>query len=196
MTVGAAGNVSARLGEGMLITATGIRADTTTPDSLVTCNFDGTWQGPLRPSSEWEMHAAIYQVATEAMVIVHAHSDFATALACRGEGLPAFHYALAEFGGDVRCAPYETFGTPALARAAAAAIDGRTACFLANHGMICYGTDIDVALLTAVRLEALARQYLIAATGGTVRLLTDAEMAAARVRYRSYGRQPEVTTAA
>ena len=51
--------------------------------------------------------------------------------------LPPFHYMVANFGGDdVRCAPYVTFGTPELARLAVAALTGRTACLLANHGMI------------------------------------------------------------
>jgi L-fuculose-phosphate aldolase len=155
--------------------------------------FDGRHAGPLAPSSEWEMHAAIYLADPAAMVIVHTHSDHATALACLNLPLPAFHYGVAEFGGeDVRCAPYATFGTPALARLAAEAIAGRTACLLANHGMICHASDADAALLAALRLETLARQYLIARAAGMPRLLTRADIAAARERYRSYGRQPNV----
>jgi L-fuculose-phosphate aldolase len=190
MNVGSSGNVSARTSNGMLITPTGVRGDTVRPDGLVAMALDGTWQGPLAPSSEWEMHAAIYAAAPDAMVIVHTHSDHATALSCLNLPLPAFHYAVAEFGGeDVRCAPYTTFGTPDLARLAAAAIEGRTACLLANHGMICHGRDAGAALLNAIRLEALARQYLLARAAGTPRLLSRIEMTAALERYRSYGKQ-------
>jgi L-fuculose-phosphate aldolase len=96
-----------------------------------------------------------------------------------------------EFGGDeVRCAPYVTFGTPELARLAAAAIEGRTACLLGNHGMICHGPTAAAALGTAVKLETLCRQYLLARAAGTPRLLTADELAAARERYQSYGQQP------
>ncbi len=190
LNVGNSGNVSARFGRGMLITPTGIHDDTVTPDGLVEMALDGVHGGPVKPSSEWQMHAAIYAGAPEAMVIVHTHSDHATALACLNLPLPAFHYAVAAFGGeDVRIAPYVTFGTPALADLAARAIAGRTACLLANHGMICHGPDAPGALLAALRLETLARQYLIARAAGTPRLLTRAEMQAARERYRSYGQQ-------
>ncbi len=190
LNVGSSGNVSARTDAGMLITPTGIAGGTVTPEALVEIGLDG--RGAPGASSEWQMHAEIYRAAPAAMVIVHAHADHATALACLNLPLPAFHYDVVGFGGDdVRVAPYATFGTPDLAHAAAAAIAGRTACLLANHGMICHGRDADGALLTALRLEALARQYLIARAAGTPRLLDAAEVAAARERYRSYGKRME-----
>ncbi len=68
-----------------------------------------------------------------------------------------------QFGGsNVRCAPYVTFGTPALAAHAVKALKGRTACLLANHGMILYARDTDQALTRAVLLESLCRQFLLA----------------------------------
>jgi L-fuculose-phosphate aldolase len=191
MNAGTAGNVSARTPKGMVITPTGITGAEVSPKALVAMTLDGRIEGRLRPSSEWEMHAAIYRAAPQARAIVHTHSDHATALACLNLPLPAFHYAVANFGGDdVRIAPYVTFGTPELAQAAAAAIEGRTACLLANHGMICHGADAEAALRTAILLETLARQYLIARAAGTPRLLTQDEMAAAQARYRTYGQQP------
>jgi L-fuculose-phosphate aldolase len=175
----------------MLITPTGARVDGIRPEQVVAMDFAGAFTGAWAPSSEWAMHAAIYQQEPAARVIVHAHSDAATALACLGERLPPFHYMLAEFGGDdVRCAPYVTFGTAELAALAAAAIAGRTACLLANHGMICHGRDIGAALTTAIRLETLARQYLLARSVGTPRLLDEQEMGQARARYATYGQQP------
>jgi len=193
LNVGSSGNVSARTADGMLITPTGVRGDTVRPEAVVAVRLAAPPEVPLRASSEWEMHAAVYAAAPEAQVIVHTHSDHATALACLNLPLPAFHYGVAEFGGeDVRCAPYATFGTAALARLAAAAIAGRTACLLANHGMICHGRDAESALLCALRLETLCRQYLLARAAGTPRLLSRTEMDAARERYRSYGRPPGV----
>jgi L-fuculose-phosphate aldolase len=191
LNAASAGNVSARQESGMLITPTGARVDTISAQQIVHMTFDGRHQGPLLPSSEWAMHAAIYQHHDTAQVIIHAHSDAATALGCLGEGLPPFHYMLAEFGGDdVRCAPYATFGSTELAHLAATAIAGRTACLLANHGMICHGRDVMAALTTATRLETLARQYLLARSVGAPRLLSPPEMLAARARYATYGQQP------
>ncbi len=185
---GSSGNVSRRQGAGMVITPTGATGRTISDAGLVAMDFDGRVTGAGRPSSEWSMHAAIYRADPAAAAVVHTHSDACTALACLGDGLPPFHYMVLGFGGaDVRCAPYQTFGTPELAAAAVAALDGRTACLLANHGMICHGRDVWAALSAALRLETLARQYLLARGAGQVRLLTADEVAAARERYRTYG---------
>jgi L-fuculose-phosphate aldolase len=87
----------------------------------------------------------------------------------------------------VRCAPYVTFGTSALAELAVSAMQDRTACLLANHGMIVTGTSRTQVLGHTILLEQLCRQYLLARSAGTPRLLTLDEMAAARERFRSYG---------
>jgi len=188
MNTGSSGNVSARTPDGMLITPSGCSANTLREAALVPMSLDGTVQGDATPSSEWSMHAAIYQAFPAAAWQVHTHADACTALACLYEGLPAFHYMVTRFGGhDVRCAPYVTFGTPDLARVAVAAMQGRTACLLANHGMIVHGRDADDALAGAVLLETLCRQYLLARTAGVVQLLTTEEMRAAQERFKTYG---------
>jgi len=79
----------------------------------------------------------------------------------------------------VRCAPYALFGTAELSALALAALRDRTACLLANHGMIATGPTLDAALAAAVELEALAKQFILSvAIGGPV-LLTGEEIAAA-----------------
>jgi L-fuculose-phosphate aldolase len=186
LIVGSSGNVSGRTPEGMVITPSG--GDPETVTDLVHVSLDGVVLDGVRPSSEWAMHAAVYRECPAAGFVVHAHADACTALACLGTGLPAFHYMVLRFGGDdVRCAPYVTFGTPALAEHAAAAIRGRSACLLGNHGMIVCGATAAEALSAAVLLETLCRQYLLALSAGTPRLLTEPEMADARERFKTYG---------
>jgi len=188
LNVGSAGNVSARIGRGMVITPSGSSAETVTDAALVAMTLDGDAGGDAAPSSEWSMHAGIYRSCPEALCIVHTHADACTALACLHEGLPPFHYMVLQFGGaDVRCAPYATFGTPDLAALAVTAIAGRSACLLANHGMIVHGQTMEQALGRAVALETLCRQYLMARSAGVPRLLTDAEIGAARERFKTYG---------
>ncbi len=188
LIAGSSGNVSHRVAEGMIITPSGCSAETLQPDSLVPMTLQGDVQGRIVPSSEWAMHAAIYLAYPAAQCIVHSHADASTALACLKEALPPFHYMIANFGGDdVRCAPYATFGTPELAKCAVEALQGRTACLLANHGMIVHAATADQALTNAIVLETLCRQYLLARSAGTVRLLTAEEMRAAHQRYRTYG---------
>jgi len=186
LNFGAAGNVSCRSEQGMLITPTGARADSLTPDKIVRCALDGRVDGAGRPSSEWEMHAEIYRAYPAAQAVVHTHSDACVALSALRRTLPPFHYMIAAFGGsDVRCAGYDTFGTAGLAHAAVAALDGRKACLLANHGMICHGASLEAAVGLAERLEVLSRQYLLALNVGTPVLLTDDEMAEVHARYRA-----------
>ncbi len=186
---GSAGNVSQRTPNGMMITPSGCSAEAITPDMIVDIALDGALDGAGTPSSEWPMHAAIYRACPHAQAIVHTHSEACTALACLNQPLPAFHYMITAFGGDdVRCAPYVTFGTPELARIAVAALVGRTACLLANHGMIALAGSLDRAMSDAIVLESLCRQYLLARAAGTPRLLTPAELDAARERFRGYFR--------
>lgn len=182
---GSSGNVSLRMAGGMLISPTGTTPERIGPDDVVSMGLDAP---APRASSEWALHAAIYQDQPCVGAIVHTHADACTALACLNQGLPAFHYMLAGFGGDdVRCAPYATFGTPALAQATVTAIRGRTACLLANHGMVAAGPDLVSAVATAETLERLCRQYLLARSAGVPHLLSASEMQAARERYRNYG---------
>ena len=190
LIAGSSGNVSQRTRKGMIITPSGCSAETLAPDGVVAMTLAGDVKGSVAPSSEWAMHAAIYLAYPAAQSIVHTHSDACTALACLNEGLPPFHYMVANFGGDdVRCAPYVTFGTPELARLAVAALAGRTACLLANHGMIVHATTADRALTAAVVLETLCRQYLLARSAGTPRQLSAEEMRAAHQRYQTYGQR-------
>jgi len=194
LIAGSSGNVSHRTPSGMVITPSGCSAETLEPDAVVPMTLAGEAVGARAPSSEWAMHAAIYLAYPTAQCIVHTHADACTALACLDEGLPPFHYMVANFGGDdVRCAPYVTFGTPELARLAVEALAGRRACLLANHGMIVHAPTADRALTDAIVLETLCRQYLLARSAGTVRLLTADEMRAAHERYQTYG-QPERST--
>lgn len=189
LTAGTAGNFSARWGDGMLITPTGIPPARMQPDQIVPVTLDGAWQGRWRPSSEWEIHARIYR-DTAAGAVVHAHPDHCTALSCLRRPLPAFHYMIAAFGGDdVPCADYAPFGTSALARAVAAALQGRSACLMANHGMVTLGRDLDDALARAEKLELLARHYMLALSVGAPVLLTPPEMDEVRARYAGYGQQ-------
>ena len=184
MIAGSGGNVSMRSAEGMLISPTGATAVTITDDAVVASPLDSPAPGA---SSEWALHGTLYRTRPDLHAIVHTHADACTALACLDEPLPAFHYGVLAFGGaDVRCAPYTTFGTPELAALAAAAMEGRTACLLANHGMIAAGATMEAAMEAAFDLERLCRQYLLARAAGTPRLLTPDQTAAAMERFKTY----------
>ncbi len=197
---GKAGNVSVRTDTGYLITPTGVHYDKLTPDDIVAMAIDhspdGTFEDAILPSSEWRFHRDIYAARTDINAIVHTHSVHATTLAVLGKNIPAFHYMVAAAGGaDIRCAPYATFGTQALSDFALAALQGRQACLLAQHGVIACGTNLDQALNLAVEVEALATMYLEALkTGLPIPVLDAAEMAVVLAKFRTYGQQTPATT--
>src|SRR5271166_4726330 len=78
------GNVSARLGDLMVIRPSGISYDDLTPESMVVCDLDGEPLGGLSPSSDTATHAYIYRHMPEVGGVVHTHSTYATAWAARG----------------------------------------------------------------------------------------------------------------
>ena len=93
------------------------------------------------------------------------------------------------FGGmDVPCVDYHPFGSEALGDAAGKALTDRTACLLANHGMLARGATLLAAFEAALKLEALARQYLLASSVGTPTLLTAEEWVTVQQQYRTYGK--------
>ena len=198
INVNKSGNVSARCTRGAVagcvITPSGVPYARLSPADLVFLPLrddgasDEHAQGPHAPSSEWRFHHDIYWARPEFGAIVHTHSPHATALACLGEGIPAFHYMVAAAGGaDIRCAPYATFGTQALSDHALAALDGRKACLLAHHGVIACGADLEAALALAIEVENLARTYGEVRKLGAPRLLDAAEMERVIEKFRDYG---------
>src|SRR5450830_995138 len=187
---GTSGNLSARYGEGMLITPSGMGAEGLTEDDIVFMHMDGTARGRWQPSSEWLFHRDIFVQRPEFGAIIHTHCIAATALACLRKDIPPFHYMIALVGGDsIRCANYATFGTRALSDNALIALQGRKACLLANHGMIAAGTDLAEAYKIAVEVETLSELYLRALQAGQPVLLTADEFQAAPNRFAGYGKR-------
>jgi L-fuculose-phosphate aldolase len=89
----------------------------------------------------------------------------------------------------VRVAPYTRFGSAGLAAAAVAALQGRHAAILQNHGAVCYGATLAAAYDQALLLEWLARVYRLARAHGEPRILSQAELdeVAAEALRRRYG---------
>jgi L-fuculose-phosphate aldolase len=191
LTHGTSGNISLRRdARQFFVSPTGMRYDVLEADDIPLVDLDGRWFGRRVPSSEWRFHRDIFKSRDDVGAIVHTHSTNATALACTGRGIPAFHYMVAVAGGtDIRCAPYYTFGTQALSDAAVAALQGRKACLLANHGVIAVGADLPAALALAGEVENLAAQYCAALALGDVRILDESDMRPVLDKFRTYGNQ-------
>lgn len=192
---GTSGNISARHGEVMLMTPSGVPYEELEPEDLATMTLTGepgAWEGRLRPSSEWRFHVDIMRARPEVGAIVHTHSLYATTLAIARKEIPACHYMIAAAGGpSIRCATYATFGTQELSEKALEALEDRTCCLLANHGMIATGPELKRAMWLAVELETIAKQYYLSLCIGGPVILPDAEIARVQERFKSYGPRPK-----
>ena len=188
---GTSGNVSVRWKDGLLITPSGVPFEQLKPDGIVYMGLDGQFAKDKIPSSEWRFHLDIYRHREDVGAVVHTHSMYATAIAIKGLEIPAVHYMIAAAGGpNIRCAPYATYGTQALSDNALKALEDRTACLLANHGVIATGPNLYKALWLAKEVETLAQQYCLSLQLGGPQLLSDAEIARVAERFKTYGARP------
>jgi L-fuculose-phosphate aldolase len=189
LSPGRSGNVSRRFRDGMLITPSGQTYASIMPADIVFVRDDGeVAPGQRTPSTEWRFHLASYRTRADIGGVVHTHSPYATALACAGKSIPAFHYMVAVAGGnDVPLVPYATFGTKELARLVAKGLRNRDACLMANHGQIAVGDTCGKALELAAEVEILAEQYFKVLCIGDPVLLDDAEMQRVLAQFQGYG---------
>ena len=121
--------------------------------------LDGTvLEGESRPSSEWRMHAVLYQSRPDIGAVFHTHSPYATAFAVTHQDIPAVLIEAHLFlGGEIRCAPYATPGTREVGEYACSVLEGRGGCTLANHGVLAVGASLEQAYLRAEYIEELAK---------------------------------------
>jgi L-fuculose-phosphate aldolase len=188
LAVGAAGNMSVRVGDLIAITPSGVAYSDLIPADVCVVTLTGEEvAAPERPSTELPMHLAVY-ASTRATAVVHTHSAEVIALSATHDELPAVHYAIADLGGAVRVARYSRFGSVGLAAAAVEALTDRSAAILQNHGAICYGRTLTEAYERALLLEWLAKVFRLACSYGQPRILTQAELdevsgEARRIRY-------------
>ena len=191
---GTSGNISVRFGDRMLISPSATPYDQLKPEMIASIELGGemtnAWEGPLRPSVEWRFHWLLMKSRPDLTAIVHAHPPYCTTLAILREPIPACHYMIAAFGGtDVRCSGYHTFGTIELAELAVEAMRDRTACLLANHGMIAGGASLEQAMWRATELETIARQYCLSRQLGDPVILSDDQIGQTLQAFQGYGVQ-------
>jgi L-fuculose-phosphate aldolase len=177
LVLGTAGNVSARDGDRVAITPTGAVLGELTADAVTVVDRAGAVvEGELAPTSELALHLGVYD-RYDAGAVVHTHAPMATALACVVDEVPCVHYQMLLLGGTIPVAPYRTFGSPELAQVTVAALEGKTAALMANHGAINYAGDMGAAVENALLLEWACTMYWRAAAIGTPKGMTEEQRA-------------------
>ena len=179
LITGSAGNVSARTPSGMLITPSSVPPSSVEPENLCEIDLATGLVSDGTPSSEWLLHLGVYRTGG-AGAVVHTHSLAATAVSLIADELPAVHYYIDRLGGPVPVVPYATYGSEELADSVGAALRGRRAVIMANHGAVTTGATLAAAVERARLLEWLAELYLKACAVATPRVLTSDDLDAVR----------------
>ncbi len=181
---GTSGNLSLFDGETMVITPTSVAYESITADDMVVMKPDGTvLEGKYNPSSEWRMHAAVYEEKPEVRAIIHTHSPYATAFAVNHMNIPTILIEMVPFlGGDVPLAEFAVPGTKEVGLEAVKVLAERTGCLLANHGVLTVGDTLAKAHIRAVYVEDAAKICSIAMGHGDIVTISEEHISAMRGR--------------
>lgn len=159
---GTAGNISARRADGnVVITPSSVDYRDMQLDDLVLVDADGSVLQAAEgrsPSSEMQLHLACYRAFDDIGSVIHSHPVWATMFAIAHESIPACIDEFAVYcGGDVRCTEYAASGTPEVGSNAVAALEGRGAALIANHGLVAVGPQPDKVLHITALVERTAQ---------------------------------------
>jgi len=170
------GNISARLGDRVLVTPTGLSKGFLKPADIVVVSTAGDrLEGAAEPTSELPMHLAVYRARADVRAVVHAHPPKATGFAVAG--VPLAQCVLPEVVltlGQVPLAGYATPSTEEVARSIGEFIPNHNAILLSNHGALTLGRDLMQAYYRMETVEHFAEITLAAkALGGPSPLSSD-----------------------
>ncbi len=175
---GTSGNISLRLPDGnILITPSGVNKGRMDREDLIIIDSEGNLiEGRGKPSSEYKMHTACYDLRPDVGAVVHCHPPYCTAMASCGVSLedPVLPEGILVLG-PVPLVEYSTPSTREVSDNLIPFLKDRNVFLLANHGALCLGADLNQALHRMETLEFTARVVTIARTLGRERNLTPAQ---------------------
>ena len=195
MLPGSWGNISVRVDEETFaVTPSGHGYDNLMPQDIVIVDATGnTLDGTLIPSSELPLHLAIYKAQPDAEAVVHTHSIYASACAAARRDIPPLIEDMVQImGGPVHCAEYALPGTDELAQNVINAMGGKRAALMANHGVACWGTTLDEAMMVAGIVEKAAQLYCITHSIGGAVLLPQSDIDAMHGFYEAHYRKRQL----
>ena len=159
------GNVSVRVGDVFLLTPSQQDKDQLTPDMILEMEMDGNVlyaREGLKPSCEYRMHAALYNMRPDIRAVVHNHSAYATAYAMAGQPIASdAHLELNLLFGQIPVAPYGMLGTERIYAGMEPLMKDYHVVLLENHGLLAVGRDLVTAYSRAEAAEKMAKTLLL-----------------------------------
>ncbi|RUV17509.1 3-oxo-tetronate 4-phosphate decarboxylase [Mesorhizobium sp. M5C.F.Ca.IN.020.32.2.1] len=189
-SVGSAGNISAAVEDGLLITPTNSCLGFLDPGRIAKLDRDGRHLSGDKPSKEIFLHRAFYETRPGTGAVVHLHSTFATALSCLtdvdpDDCIPPLTPYVVMRVGAVKLAPYVRPGDEKAGDLIRELRGKYAAVLLANHGPVVTGKDITSAVYAAEELEETAK-LLVLLRGAPTRMLSAGQVDELKAVFASY----------
>jgi ribulose-5-phosphate 4-epimerase/fuculose-1-phosphate aldolase len=165
-TVGSAGNISARLEDGWLITPTDACLGRLKPEEIAKVSKDGTWVSGNKPSKTLELHRQVYDRNPEVNGVVHTHSTSLVALTLAGvwnkdDILPPLTpYQIMKVG-HIPLIAYQRPGSPDVAAQVAQLANDVRGVMLERLGPVVWETSVSKASFALEELEETAKLWMM-----------------------------------
>jgi L-fuculose-phosphate aldolase len=172
------GNVSLRIDEQwMVVTPSGKLYEDLLPEQMVLVDINTLeFHGVFNPTSEVEMHAAIFRNRPEIKAIIHTHQVYATTVAVSGKEIPAIVDDQAQLlGPSIKVTKYARSNSNELVNEVVKNLEGRNAVLIANHGAVCVGRSMDEAFVAAQILEKTCQIFIGANILGGAKIIDSEE---------------------
>lgn len=165
-TVGSAGNISARLDDGWLITPTDACLGRLDPSDIAKVNLAGEWVSGSKPSKTLALHREVYDRNPTVGGVVHTHSTHLVALTLAGVWQednilpPLTPYQVMKVG-QIPLIGYERPGSPKVAQRVAQLANSVRGVMLERLGPVIWETSVAKAAYALEELEETARLWLM-----------------------------------
>ncbi|WP_347883535.1 aldolase [Pseudomonas aestiva] len=165
-TVGSAGNISARLEDGWLITPTDACLGRLDPAAIAKVGLDGDWISGDKPSKTLALHRQVYDRNPGVGGVVHTHSTHLVALTlagvwCPDDILPPITPYQVMKVGHIPLIPYARPGAASVAEQVAQLANRVRGVMLERLGPVVWESSVSKASFALEELEETARLWLL-----------------------------------
>ena len=168
LTWGTSGNISARDGEKVYITASGTVMGNLQEEDIIVCDLNGrVLEGSKKPSKETGMHLEVYRSCPDVAGIIHTSPFYGTFCACSDLKLKTNLFIESMYYDEkILRIPYYHAGSKELAAAVKAVCTQGHVILMEHHGILVYDKNLAECRTSLDVTENVCKMNIMAAMGG------------------------------
>lgn len=157
------GNIAVRISDKeMMATPSALDYVMLKPEQMAIVDMESMeWKGSNKPTSEKGVHAKLLLAHPDSNATVHTHPFYGSILAAMRQPLVVPEKYRDILGDVVPVSKFGPSGTGMLVKNTAAAIGNTPCCFMASHGVVARGKDLEDAFRICRTLEDACKDYLL-----------------------------------